>query len=188
MQTDGSIENFSCDMFDDDEVHKIAILDLRMLNIDRNEGNILVQTVDEDIEEFSLDLSISDRLNPKIKRRLIPIDHGMSIPDSLEVCSFDLIWLSFSQAERPFSTKSLEYIKSIDIMKDIKNLEETFKFRPICLRNMRISSTLLKKAAEKNLTLAQIGQILCRPDDDEEQPSLLETIVEKARTIANMMA
>ena len=37
---------------------------------------------------------------------------------------------------------------------------------------MRISSTLLKKGAEAGLTLAQIGQILCRPDDDEEQPGI----------------
>ena len=55
------------------------------------------------------------------------------------------------------------------------------------MRNMRISSTLLKKGAEAGLTLAQIGQILCRPDDDE-QPSILEQIVKKARTCANMMA
>ena len=123
-----------------------------------------------------------------LKRRLIPIDHGLSIPDTLAVCSYDLVWLSFAQAERPFSEKSLEYIRSIDFMQDIKMLEETFKFRPQCLRNMRISSTLLKKGAEAGLTLAQIGQILCRPDEDDEQPSLLEEIVQKARMCANMMA
>jgi hypothetical protein len=89
-----------------------------------------------------------------VKRRLIPIDHGMSIPETLEVCSYDLIWLSFSQANKPFSQKSLNYIKSIDIMKDINLLEDIFKFRPICLRNMRISTTLLKKSAEAGLTLA----------------------------------
>ena len=103
-----------------------------------------------------------------LKRRLIPIDHGLSIPDTLAVCSYDLAWLSFAQAEQPFSEKSLEYIRNIDIMQDIKMLEETFKFRPQCLRNMRISSTLLKKGAEAGLTLTQIGQILCRPDEDDE--------------------
>ena len=102
------------------------------------------------------------------KRRLIPIDHGLSIPDTLAVCSYDLVWLSFAHAEQPFSEQSLEYIRSIDIMQDIKLLEETFKFRPQCLRNMRISSTLLKKGAEAGLTLAQIGQILYRPDEDDE--------------------
>ena len=53
---------------------------------------------------------------------------------------------------------------------------------------MRISCTLLKKGAEAGLTLSQIGQILCRPDEDDEQPSLLEQIVRKARMCANMMA
>ena len=36
------------------------------------------------------------------------------------------------------------------------------------------------------LTLAQIGQILCRPDDDETVPSLLENIVSKAELCANL--
>lgn len=53
---------------------------------------------------------------------------------------------------------------------------------------MRISCTLLKKGAEAGLNLSQIGQILCRPDEDDEQPSLLEQIVRKARMCANMMA
>ena len=30
------------DEFSDDEIHKIAIIDLRILNLDRNECNILV--------------------------------------------------------------------------------------------------------------------------------------------------
>jgi hypothetical protein len=41
--SEGPIENFSPDLFHKDEVHKIAILDLRILNIDRNESNILVK-------------------------------------------------------------------------------------------------------------------------------------------------
>jgi hypothetical protein len=44
VNSDGPIENYSCDLFDADEIHKIAILDLRMLNIDRNDCNILVKT------------------------------------------------------------------------------------------------------------------------------------------------
>jgi hypothetical protein len=59
-------------------------------------------------------------------------------------------------------------------MEDIKMLENTFKFRPLCLRNMRISATILKKGAEAGLTLAQIGEIICRPDEDDEQLSILE--------------
>ena len=39
----GPIENYGSDKFHRDEVHKIAILDLRIFNIDRNEQNILVK-------------------------------------------------------------------------------------------------------------------------------------------------
>jgi len=112
--------------------------------LDRNECNILVKekkTKDDEGAEFEL----------------VPIDHGMAFPDNLSVCSFDLYWLSCSQAEQPFSRESLEFIRDIDVMADIKLLESKFKFRPECLRNIRISTTLLKKGAAAGLTLAQIG-------------------------------
>jgi len=131
---DDPIENLSCDLFDADEIHKIAILDLRMLNIDRNDTNILVKN-----EYFTE----SPSQKAQIKRTLIPIDHGLSIPDTLAICSYDLVWLSYTQSEIPFSQKSLDYIKQIDIISDIKLLEKNFKLRQECLRNMRISCTLL---------------------------------------------
>ena len=53
----------------------------------------------------------------------------------------------------PFSQKTLDYIKNLDIKKDVELLEKTFKFRPLCLRNMRISGTLLKKGAMAGLNL-----------------------------------
>ena len=43
VQSNGPLENFSSDLFSKDEVHKIAILDLRLMNLDRNETNILVK-------------------------------------------------------------------------------------------------------------------------------------------------
>jgi Phosphatidylinositol 3- and 4-kinase len=101
-ENEGPIENYGSDLFHRDEVHKIAILDLRILNIDRNECNILVRT------------KISSKTGKKV-RRLIPIDHGLSFPDSLAVCSYDLAWLSWRQAEEPFSKRCLGYINSIDI-------------------------------------------------------------------------
>jgi hypothetical protein len=60
------------------------------MNLDRNECNILVTT----------------KYDPKTKRnikKLVPIDHGLCIPDNLSVCSFDLCWLSWDQSNEPFS-------------------------------------------------------------------------------------
>jgi len=94
--------------------------------------------------------------------------------------SYDLAWLSYSQAESPFSKKTLDYISAINIDEDVKFIEKHFNVRPICLRNMKICSLLLQIAAQRGLTLFEIGKIICRPDDDETKPSTLEQLVEKS--------
>jgi hypothetical protein len=43
VKSKGPIEDFSSSLFSVDEVHKIAVLDLRILNLDRNGCNILVR-------------------------------------------------------------------------------------------------------------------------------------------------
>lgn len=91
-----------------------------------------------------------------------------------------MAWLDFPQAEEPFSQRTLDYIERLDVDDDVRLIERNFSVRTECLRNMKIASLFLKKAARKGLNLSQIGQILCRPDDDEEAPSLLENIVSKA--------
>ena len=141
VPSEGPIENFSPNLFAADEIHKIAVLDLRILNLDRNACNILVQQV-------------QDPITGQTTYKLVPIDHGLTIPDSLAIQSFDLTWLSYDQASEPFSQKTLDYIKNLDIDADIRFLEGNFKLRPECLRNMKISTLLLQKAAAKGLTLA----------------------------------
>lgn len=154
MPSLGPIENFSSSQFSVDEVHKIAILDLRILNLDRNACNILVQET-------------LDKNTGKLERKLIPIDHGLTIPDSLEIFSYDIDWLAYDQAYEPFSEKSLAYIKNLRVDKDIAMLERNFKIRPECLRNMKLSTILLQEGAKRGLNLAQICSILCRPDEDD---------------------
>ena len=58
--------------FEVEEVHKIGILDLRVLNCDRNEANILVR-------------KLQSKDTKKKILKLIPIDHGLSFPDNLEI-------------------------------------------------------------------------------------------------------
>lgn len=91
VKSKGAVENFGSDKFPKDEVHKIAILDLRLMNLDRNEQNILVNIVTKTVE----------RSGKKVQGKmyqLTPIDHGLCIPDNLAVCSFDLCWLGWRQA------------------------------------------------------------------------------------------
>ena len=42
VKADDAASNFSSDLFSVDEVHKIGVLDIRTMNLDRNDGNILV--------------------------------------------------------------------------------------------------------------------------------------------------
>lgn len=51
---------------------------------------------------------------------------------------------------------------------------------------MKITTLLLKAAAAKGLTLAQIGEIFCRPDEDDTIQSLLECIVQKATLCSSL--
>jgi len=43
------------------------------------------------------------------------------------------------------------------VEEDIRIIERNFKVRAECLRNLKITSLLLKQAAAKGLTLSQIG-------------------------------
>ena len=77
------------------------------MSLDRNSCNILVQKQTD-----------SETL------KLIPIDHGLTLPDSLEVATFDLVWLDFKQAHEPFSQKTLEYVDNLDIDSDVTKVEQ----------------------------------------------------------------
>ena len=68
----------------------------------------------------------------------------------------------------------------IDVDADIALLEANFEMRPECLRNIKISGLMLKQCIKRGLNLQQIGEILCRPDDDDTLFSTLEKIVMKA--------
>ena len=86
----------SAKLFDVEEVHRIAILDIRTLNCDRNEANLLVKK-----------MAILDNEREKAVKskyyKLIPIDHGLSFPDNLEIYDYQLVWMNYPQATRPFS-------------------------------------------------------------------------------------
>ncbi|CAI5981353.1 unnamed protein product [Closterium sp. NIES-65] len=75
------------------EVHKIAVLDMRLANADRNGANILVKRDGTDL-------------------KLIPIDHGYCLPETLEDCTFE--WLYWPQAKQPLSEEVREYIAKLD--------------------------------------------------------------------------
>jgi len=163
IENDGCSEDFGYRSFPINEVHKIGILDIQILNVDRHSGNVLVKK------------------NRNSTFSLTPIDQGFSLPDNLECYWFE--WMNWNQSKIPFDDEMKSYIFRIDIEKDIQMLQKELQIRPECLKIMKITTTLLKKACELNLTLYDIGLILCRKHSSSNTsiPSSLESIYEKAR-------
>jgi len=158
IDNDGSSEDFGSSSFPVSEVHKIGIMDLHIFNIDRHAGNILVRK--------SRNNAIS----------LIPIDHGFSLPDTPECPWFE--WMNWSQSRQPFDEDTKSYIQRMDFERDSQLLQHELNVRPECLLHMRFTVALLQKAAALNLTLYDIGTILCRKNPDV--PSIYEEIFESA--------
>jgi hypothetical protein len=146
VASEGDCEERGVSQFPAQEVHKVAILDMRLGNTDRNASNILACKVPG--------ASGSEW-------RLVPIDHGYCLPASLEDLSFE--WQYWPQAEQPFSEESLAYIAALDAEADISILKAHGVYlRPECLRVFRVCTQVLKKGAAAGLTPSQIAGIMCR--------------------------
>ena len=65
-----------------DEVHKIAILDIRIMNADRNSANLLVRRRRDNTLE------------------LVPIDHGFCLRTEADVSWMDWCWLDWPQLKQ----------------------------------------------------------------------------------------
>ena len=155
--------NYCCNLFPVDEVHKIAVLDIRILNCDRNDENILVVK----------------KKNTKGEREMVLI-HSLSLPDCIEINEYEMCWMGWDHSQKPFSKKIKDYISGIDIIGDMKKISDIVKIRQKCLQNYRIANILLKIAVvEFDLTPYEIGMIIYRPGF-EETPSKIEEICKEA--------
>ncbi|KAM0046266.1 putative 1-phosphatidylinositol 4-kinase [Helianthus debilis subsp. tardiflorus] len=161
MKNCGSCEDMGPRDFPGEEVHKIAVFDIRTANADRHAGNILMNRE-------------GDRVV------LIPIDHGYCLPENFEDCTFD--WLYWPQAREPFSRETVDYIQTLDAEQDLALLSSNgWDLSFECARTLRVSTMLLKKGASRGLSPYTIGRILCRETLNEE--SIIEKILQKASSI-----
>ncbi|CBI16921.3 unnamed protein product, partial [Vitis vinifera] len=112
---------------------------------------------------------------------LVPIDHGLCLPESLEDPYFE--WIHWPQASIPFSEDELEYIDNLDPIHDSDMLRmELPMIREACLRVLVLCTTFLKEAAAFGLCLAEIGEMMSREFQAHKgDPSELEVICIEAR-------
>nr|XP_043636891.1 phosphatidylinositol 4-kinase gamma 6-like [Erigeron canadensis] len=143
------------------DVHRIGILDVRIFNTDRHAGNMLVRKVSGG--EFG-------------KLELIPIDHGLCLPECLEDPYFE--WIHWPQASIPFSEDELDYIEKLDpYLESVMLRNELPMIREACIRILTLCTVFLKRAAAFGLCLAEIGQMMSREFRCKNQdPSELEYI------------
>lgn len=148
-------------------VHRIGILDIRILNTDRHAGNLLVRKL--------------DGIGSLGQMELIPIDHGLCLPETLEDPYFE--WIHWPQASIPFTEDELAYIDDLDPYRDCDMLRmELPMIREACLRVLVLCTIFLKEAAAYGLCLAEIGEMMTREfRRGEEEPSELEVVCLEAR-------
>ncbi|EEC48598.1 predicted protein, partial [Phaeodactylum tricornutum CCAP 1055/1] len=127
-----------------EEIHKIAILDIRVMNADRNSANLLCRRL------------------PDNTLVLVPIDHGYCLRSVCDVSWMDWCWLDWPQMKEPLSDKSKMYILNLDIEADARLLRERLSICEDAIDNFRASSLLLKAGVKAGLTLYDIAIMCCR--------------------------
>eukprot|EP00560_Eucampia_antarctica_P004962 CAMPEP_0197833890 /NCGR_PEP_ID=MMETSP1437-20131217/20464_1 /TAXON_ID=49252 ORGANISM="Eucampia antarctica, Strain CCMP1452" /NCGR_SAMPLE_ID=MMETSP1437 /ASSEMBLY_ACC=CAM_ASM_001096 /LENGTH=715 /DNA_ID=CAMNT_0043438199 /DNA_START=462 /DNA_END=2609 /DNA_ORIENTATION=+ len=167
VKAECSMDDLSPSMLSVEEVHKIAILDIRILNADRNSANLLV------------------RRKPDNTLELVPIDHGYCLRTVSDVCWFDWCWLDWPQLKEPLSKRSREYILKLDIEADARLLRERLHIPIEALDYFRATSRFLKAGVKAGMTLYDIAVICCRNDDCGELPSKLENLSAVAKELAS---
>lgn len=162
VDNDGNSADVSSSLYNTEDIHRIGILDLRIFNMDRNEENLLIKKTGAS------------------SYKLVPIDHTYSIPPWGKISTGTWFeWLHWKQAKEPFSQRSLDYIKSIDVVADIQILR-ALGFDEECVRTLISCTVLLKKGAEMGLTLFDLGNLVTR---GEKEPSFMECWVNETLEI-----
>jgi len=173
---DCTSEDMGPSKFPANQVHRIAVLDIRLCNTDRHSGNILVRERDgRDVQ-------------------LIPIDHGYALPGEVGGATFE--WLSWPAAKLPFSAEMRRDILDIDLDSVEAALRRRLPaLREECLVTLRTCTALLQAGVEAGLTAYDIGSMMTRPEEDidYDQPqdveggapahskSVLESLIASAR-------
>jgi len=162
QSSDGGACKASCDVgpgpFPTDEVHRIGIFDIRLLNSDRHGGNILVQK------------------DARGQVHLVPIDHSYILPK--HGADLDFEWMFWPQSKEPFSAETLSYVAALDPDKDAEILRR-YDIEEDCIELMYAATAILKIGCAQGLTLRTIAKFVRR--ERMYEPSGFEDVVGEAR-------
>jgi len=162
VKSDGCCEDFSSSLFPVEQVHAIGLLDLRIFNLDRHSGNILVS-----VPEYNL----------------YPIDHGYSIPDYRDFSDGYVEWLTWPQCRIPFSDETKEDVFNINIENDVSVLQQ-IGIRYSSIVSYALCTTFVKKAVSSGLTLYDIVSSMQRDIMNPDLLSQLEILRDQTLKVA----
>ena len=155
-----SAEDIGSSLFSTFEVQKIGVLDIRLFNLDRHLGNILVSRDESG------------------KHILTPIDHGYTLPDIRDLSDANFEWMYWKQCKEPFCKVVKDYIARLNPLQDAIILR-SLDIAPPAILTCVTTTLLLQYAAKANLTLFDIANITQRKGL-KDRPSILEYIVKSA--------
>lgn len=167
VRTDCSMDDLSSSKISIEEVHKIAVLDIRLLNADRNSANLLCR-----------------RRRRDNSMELVPIDHGFCLRTVADISWMDWCWLDWPHMKEPISSKTKEYVLNLNIEKDCKILRERLSICSQAIDYFYASSSILKAGVKAGLSLYEIAVMCCRNDNLGEIPSSLEVLFDISNDLA----
>eukprot|EP00595_Chromulina_sp_UTEXLB2642_P000249 CAMPEP_0196761654 /NCGR_PEP_ID=MMETSP1095-20130614/963_1 /TAXON_ID=96789 ORGANISM="Chromulina nebulosa, Strain UTEXLB2642" /NCGR_SAMPLE_ID=MMETSP1095 /ASSEMBLY_ACC=CAM_ASM_000446 /LENGTH=586 /DNA_ID=CAMNT_0042111499 /DNA_START=547 /DNA_END=2306 /DNA_ORIENTATION=+ len=168
VQDSEEISSFGLNLFSDFEIQKIALLDIRLLNCDRNDQNVLVIKKSGKVKTDDLEL--------------VPIDHAYCLPPQLYIERWDWFWFNYPQISRPVCKEIIDYMNRLNIDKLLDHLSHHVSVSPHCLFLIRLVHNLIVKSLNIGLTILQIASMVARIDVNV--PSPLEKIITEAENNA----
>lgn len=155
-------EDLGPSKYDLENVHAVSLLDLRLFNLDRHVGNLLV--------------SRGDRPDTY---RLIPIDHGFSLPSFRTLSDAMFCWSDWRQAKMPLSARTLAYIMKLNPVEDIVALKR-IGLRDECIMTYVLCTLFVQHCTRAGRTLYEMAGAMQRDLTDDESMSVFETLVCKS--------
>ena len=113
------------------------------------------------------------------EKTLIPIDHGLCLPDVRELGEAWFEWLQWEQCKHALSKEEIDWVNVIDIDRDA-NILNKLHVRPEAIMTLYVTTHFLKLAVRSGWTLFDIGSYMQRPNLDPQSRSGLELLIEKA--------
>ena len=157
----GSVSNISVSKLPVFEVQKIALLDLLIMNADRNEGNILF-------------------FRKKGEIKLLPIDHGLSFGTCLRIRESEVVWSNFPQIDQPLDPRLVDFVENLCPRELARKVKASVGLEQKSLDMLRIMGIFVKVCVARGLSLKEMSALYYRRHNEEieDKKSKLEKIID----------